>query len=111
MKYFASLVAFCLLVGCSEKTSHKAESKAPSTAMEMGIIEVADGVKMLFDLGSGKTCSITPTFQKEGMVLLEMIVEENGKVVSRPRVLTSFDTGVSIFDGTTSVSFTARKKP
>lgn len=78
---------------------------------DWGVIEVSDGLVTLHELEGGKTCRMTSTFQKDGTVVLAMRIEENGKLVSAPRVQTAFDLPVMISVGDTAVKFTPRKKP
>jgi hypothetical protein len=110
MKYLQLLaaLAFGLLVACSRET--ETPKIVTRKTLDLGVIDVADGKQMIFGLAGGQTCRITPIFQKDGNVLLDMAVEENGKVVSRPRIRTPFDMPVAISDGVISVSLTARKK-
>jgi hypothetical protein len=90
MKYRTSLVGLALVAlifaGCS-KHPPEAGSANPNVK-DFGVVEVTNGVQSRFEMGGGKVCFLTPTLQQDGSLMLAMTVEESGKVVSRPRVVT-----------------------
>src|ERR1035438_4183272 len=103
MKNYTSLVvlaSFTLaLAGCSKHSSDAAAANPKD--LNLGIIEISDGIQSRHDLGDGKICIVTPTVQKDGSVVLAVQYEESGKLLAspRPRVQTVFGRPASFFDG------------
>ena len=111
MKYFTWLTALALIfasVGCS-KHSEKAVATLP-VVQDLGVIKVSDGVPSRHDLGNDKVCIIDPSIQKDGTVMLDMRIEESGKILSRPRVQTTPGQPVEISVGNIEVKFTPSLK-
>jgi hypothetical protein len=113
MKHFTSLVvlaSFALaLAGCSK---HSSDAAANSKDLNLGVIEVSDGIQSRHDLGDGRVCIITPTIQKDGSVVLDARFEEAGKLLAspRPRVQTVSGRPASFFYGNISFELTPHIK-
>ena len=113
MKYHSSFLALALVVlmpvallfsGCSK---HSAEaSSAQPNVKDFGVVELTNGVQGRYEMGGGKVCFLTPTVQPDGGLMLAMTVEESGKVVSKPRVLTRSGVAFSIAVGDIGISMT-----
>ena len=76
--------------------------------LNLGVIEVSDGVQSRHDLGDGKACIITPTIHNDSIVVLEAEFEESGKLLALPkqRVQTVSGRPATFFDGTISFELT-----
>jgi hypothetical protein len=85
MKKHLTIIAIALfafgLIGCSKQSQHKAED--PSKVYNLGVVEESDGVQTTHDLGDGMVCVITPSLQKDGSMMLNMSLEESGKVLEK----------------------------
>lgn len=97
-----------LLTGCSKEPA-PVVLKDPEV-LAWGIVDLTNGVSVKRELGTGRICTITPTALSDGQILCSMVVEKDGKVISRPRVQTSSGVPVSISDGVVVVEFTPRVK-
>ncbi len=70
------------LLGCSKQSQQKVDKvETPSKTYNLGMVEVSDGVQITHDLGDGKVCVITPALQKDGSMMLNMSLEESGKIL------------------------------
>ena len=80
--------------------------------LNLGVIEVSDGIQSRHDLGDGKACIITPTIQNDSIVVLEAQFEESGKLLALPkqRVQTVSGRPATFFDGTISFELTPHIK-
>jgi hypothetical protein len=103
MKKYISLVALTSFTlafsGCSK---HSSDSVAANTKdLNLGVIEVSDGIESRHDLGDGRVCIVTPTIQKDSVVVLEVRFEESGKLLAspKPRVQTISGRPAIFFDG------------
>jgi hypothetical protein len=86
------------LAGCSTHSSDAAAANLKN--LNLGVVEISDGIPSRHDLGDGKICIITPTIQKDGSVVLDARFEESGKLLApRPRVQTVSGRPASFFDG------------
>jgi hypothetical protein len=106
MKYFTTFITLTLVaasIGCS-KHSPEAVS-APPKLQNLGIVEISDGVASRLNMGNGKVCIINPSIQKDSTVLLDMRIEESGKILSKPRVQTTLGQSVAISVGDIGVEF------
>ena len=112
MKNHTSLIALTLLTlafaGCS-KHSPDAAAALPKIT-DLGVVEVSDGILTRHDLGGGRVCIITPNVQKDGSVLLSMSIEEAGKVLLSPKVLTKSDQHAQITIGDIGIGVTPHIK-
>jgi hypothetical protein len=71
---FASLML--ALAGCSK---HSSFTMPPSKNYNLGTIEVSGGKSVRYDLGDGKTCTVTPILLADGSAqLTTLIVEAKG---------------------------------
>jgi hypothetical protein len=73
-------------------------------------VEVSDGISSRHDLGDGRVCIIKPTILKGGSVLLEMRIEESGKLLASPRAQTKSDQPVLFSVGDVGVKLTPHIK-
>jgi hypothetical protein len=104
------LASFALaLAGCSK---HSSEAAANPKDLNLGVIEVSDGIQSRHDLGDGKVCIITPTIQNGDGVVLDVQFEESGKLLAspRPRVQTVSGRPATFFDGNISFELTPHIK-
>jgi hypothetical protein len=113
MKKYLTLIAITLfafgLIGCSKQAQGKAA--APSKVYDLGVVEISDGIQTKHDLGDGRVCAITPALQKDGSMILNMRLEESGRLVTKFRV--QFDkstTGFTMRDGDFSIAMKPRIK-
>lgn len=114
MKKYLTLIVVALfalgLTGCSKQSQHKAE--APSKVYNLGVVEVSDGIQTKHDLGDGRVCVVTPAFQKDGSIILNMMLEESGKFVTKFRAqYDSSTTGFTMRVGDFSIAMNPRAKP
>jgi hypothetical protein len=97
MKIHLTLIAVALfafgLIGCSKQPQSKAVTALKS--YDLGVVDVSDGIQTTKDLGDGRVCVITPALQKDGSMILNMTLEESGKVLEKFR--TQFDKHTSGF--------------
>ena len=112
MKYHTSLIALASLAlvfaGCSK---HSAAAAAPHPKIQnLGVVEVSDGIQSRHDLGGGRVCIVSPTIQKDGTILLAMRIEEAGKLLVAPRVITKPDEAFEFSAGDIGVGFTPHIK-
>ena len=118
MKYYTSLIILALLVsslaGCSK---HSAGAASPnSKVMDLGIIEVSDGIPIYQDLGGSRACIITPTVFKNGSVKLSIAIQETnsaGVVVTlaRPSVQNMPGSPAYVSVGDVAIRVTSKIKP
>lgn len=112
MKYRTPLIGLTLVAfvfaGCSKH--------APDTAaihpkvLNLGVVEVSDGIQSQHDLGGGRVCFVTPTVQKNGSLLLALRIEEAGKLLAASRVITKSDRAFEVSVGDIGVGFTPHIK-
>jgi hypothetical protein len=103
MKHLIPLAALALtLAGCSTPPPDTVTGAKPGV-LDLGVIEVSDGVQSRHDLGGGRICVITPDVQEDGEMVLSMSVEEAGKVLVRPRVQTRSGVPFQFFVGDVTV--------
>jgi len=114
MKYRTHLTTFALftslLQGCSK---HSSDAPAANQKdLNLGVIEVSDGIQSRHDLGDGKVCILTPTIQKNGGVVIDVRFEEAGKLLAspRPRVQTISGRPASFMYGNISFELTPHIK-
>jgi hypothetical protein len=73
MKNNTPLIIAALLIslftGCS-----KHSQSANSIPVNLGVVEVSDGVPSIHDIGDGKVCIVVPTIQKDGSVKIDITV-------------------------------------
>lgn len=105
MKYRTPLIALALLAlavaGCSKHSPDAAV--APPKVQDFGVVEVSDGVIIHRDLGDGRVCSIKPTVNKDGSVLLAMTIEvikwpDTNQILAKMKVVTFPDRAVEFTD-------------
>jgi len=112
MKNLTSLIALALLAltftGCSRHSSDAATTRPK--VYDLGVVEVSDGIQSRHDLGGGKVCIITPTIQKDGIVLLSISVEESGKLVQQMRAKTRSDIAFQMSVGDLSIGMNPHVK-
>ncbi len=110
MKIFKPLIILAFLTlasaGCSKHSSGPVEA-AP---IDLGVVEVSNGVQTQRDLGGGRVCLITPTIHSDGSIMLEMKIEESGKTTAWPRALAVSGKPVTVSAGTFSFSLTPTAK-
>jgi hypothetical protein len=74
MKNSTPLIIAALLVslftGCS-----KHSQPANPIPVNLGVVEVSDGVPSIHNIGDGKVCIVVPTIQKDGSVKIDITVE------------------------------------
>jgi hypothetical protein len=97
-----------LLIGCS-KHSSVAVTALPKV-YNLGVVEVSDGIVSRHDLGDGRVWIVTPAIQKDGSLLIALRIEQDGKLLSAPRVSTKSDQGFEIMVGDVGVGFTPHLK-
>jgi hypothetical protein len=114
MKNHISLVVLAsvtlILDSCSKHSS--ITTPASTKDLDLGVVEVSDGIPSRHDLGDGKVCIVTPTIQKENTVVLEVQFEKSGKLLSSPkqRVQTVPGRPATFFDGDISFEITPHIK-
>jgi hypothetical protein len=113
MKIHLTLIAIGLfafgLIGCSKQPQGKAV--AALKTYDLGVVDVSDGIQTTNDLGDGRVCVITPALQKDGSMILNMKLEESGKVLEKFRA--QFDkhtTGFTMRVGHFSIAMNPRIK-
>lgn len=111
MKKYLTLMAVTVfafgLIGCSKQAQGKAT--APSKVYDLGVVEISDGIQTKHDLGDGTVCVITPALQKDGTMILNMRLEESGRLLTKCRA--HFDkgtTGFTMRDGDFSITMKPR---
>ena len=108
MKHHPPLIALAALAltfaGCSKPAPAAAAPhfKVPN----LGVVEVSDGIQSRHDLGGGRICLVTPTVQKDGTLLLALRIEEAGRLLSAPSVVTKSDRAFEVSAGEVGVGFT-----
>jgi len=107
MKILLTLLAVALLafglIGCSKQPQSKAAVALKN--YDLGLVDVSDGIHTMHDLGDGRVCVIAPVLQKDGSMILNMKLEESGKVLEEFR--TQFDkpcSGFTIGNGGFSIT-------
>ena len=69
---------------------------------DLGTIEFTDGVPLTVNLDQGRTCTMTPTVQPDGNLLVSMVIQEpnsltgESETLTAPRVITRPGQTVSI---------------
>jgi hypothetical protein len=96
------------LVGCSKHSSGTATNPGVS---DLGVVEVSDGVQIQRDLVGGRVCTITPAIQKDGSVLLNLKITQDGKLLAAPRIQTAPDRAAIVAVGDISIGLTPHIKP
>lgn len=108
MQSFTSLIALAVLAltfaGCSKDSPDTVAARPKVHAL--GVVEVSDGVKTRHDLGGGRVCIVTPAIQKDGSVLLAMSIEQDGKVLAKPRAQTGSGVPFEISVGDVGIGMT-----
>jgi hypothetical protein len=103
MKKHLALVVLASLAfafaGCSKHSSVTVVTVTKD--LNPGVFEVSDGIPSRRDLGDGRACIITPSIQKDGIVILETQFEESGKLLGLPkqRVQTVSGRPATFYDG------------
>ncbi len=112
MKNRTSLIILASLIlalaGCSK---HSSDTTANQNILDLGVVEVSDGVQIQRDLGGGRVCSITPAIQKDGSVLLSLKIMQDGKLLASPRIQTSSDRAAVMTIGDIRIGVTPHIKP
>jgi len=112
MKTRTSLVVLAslafALVGCSK---HTAATKAAQNTWNVGVVEVSDGVQIQRDLSGGRVCTIIPAVQKDGSVLMNLTLTQNGKLLTKARIQTGSDREAVMTVGDISIDVTPHIKP
>jgi hypothetical protein len=93
-----------VLMSCAKQPANTFETS--KTQADLGVIEVIDGRKAIYDLGSGRTCAIVPSVSTNGTVVLDMTVERNGETVLKPKIQTTSGVAVSFQTGGTTFTLT-----
>jgi len=110
MKCPTSLAALALVglifAGCSKHSPEASGARPNPNVKDFGVVEVTNGVQSRYEMGGGRVCFLTPTLQKDGSLLLSMTVEESGKVLSRPRVVTQSGMAFQISVGDIGIGMT-----
>ena len=108
MKNRTSLIAVTLLAlvvaGCSKHSPDTAG--AHPKVQDLGVVEVSNGIQTRHDLGGGRVCIVTPAIQKDGSVLVAMSIEQDGKVLAKPRALTGSGVPFNISVGDIGIGMT-----
>lgn len=113
MKIHLTLIAVGLfafgVIGCSKQPQGK--SVAALKTYDLGVVDVSDGIQTTNDLGDGRVCVITPAFQKDGGIKLNMRLEESGRLLDKFQAqFTGHCTGITMRDGDFSISISPRVK-
>ena len=96
------------LAGCSK---HSSDTTANQKVWKLGVVEVSDGVQIERDLGGGRVCTIMPTIQKDGSVLMSLKLTQDGKLLASPRIQTGSDREAVMTMGDVSIDVTPHIKP
>ena len=80
-----------IAIGCSKKS----ESPVLQT-VDIGVVELNNGVQNRVDLKNGTVCIITPRTIAGGHFMLDMQIEKSGALVASPRAEATPDQPVSI---------------
>lgn len=106
--FFSVFAAITLtLTGCSR---HPSATAAHPGVSDLGVVEVSDGVQIQRDLGGGRTCTIMPTVQKDGAVLLNFKIMQDGKLLASPKIQTAPDRAAVITIGDIGIGVTPHIK-
>jgi len=97
-----------VITGCS-KQSPEATAAQPRIH-DLGVVNLTNGIMTQHDLGGGRVCIVTPTVQADGTLLLAMRIEEDGKLLSAPRVITKPDQACEISVGDIGIGLTPHIK-
>ncbi len=101
-----ALAAF-LLAGCSRHSSQPAAAKS----VNLGIVELSDGVASRHDLGGGSVCVLTARAMDATTIELIAVLEQSGeKAASSRRAPTILNQPLVISLGGTTVQVTPRMK-
>lgn len=105
MRYYTSLLALALaLAGCSKPPQNA--TSVSTKFLDLGVVEISDGVQSRHDIGGGKVCIVTPSIQKDSTIILSMSIEESGKVLLKPRVQTGSGVPFQIAIGDLGIGMT-----
>jgi type II secretory pathway component HofQ len=97
--------AFTLaLTSCSKHSDSGSGSHAKQS--DLGIVQVSNGEKTRHVLKNGQICTILPTVSADGTILLDMFVERDGQVISRPRIQTKSGIPAAIESGEVNIAIT-----
>jgi len=110
MKHITPLLALLFLIFTSCSKHSPIATTANQKIQNLGVVEVSDGVQSTHDLEGGRVCIVTPTIQKDGNLLLALRIEEAGKLLASPRVITKSDKPFEILVGNVGVGFTPHIK-
>jgi hypothetical protein len=112
MKNCTSLVILAsltlALAGCSKHSSGTTDNQKD---WKLGVVEVSDGVQIQRDLGGGRVCTIMPTIQKDGSVLMSLKLTQAGKLLASPRIQIGSDQKAVMTMGDISIDVTPHIKP
>jgi hypothetical protein len=104
----SSLIALTLLAfsfaGCSKHPS--AAAAAHPKIQDLGVVEVSDGITTRHELSGGRVCFVTPAIQMDESVLLTMSIEQDGKVLAKPRAQTGSGVPFQISVGDVGIGMT-----
>src|ERR1700747_3087021 len=105
MKIRTPLVVLVIALAFAGGTKHSPGAAAGNPkSLNLGVIEISNGLPSRHDLGDGKVCIVTPTIQKDDSIVLDVRFEESGKLLAspRPRVQTVSGRPAAFFDGNIS---------
>lgn len=88
MSFITLALLLCLLAGCSKHSS----SSADPSVLDLGIVEISDGVPIRHVLNDGRVCVINPTLAKDGNVNLSITVLETNSAGIRTRSVLNVET-------------------
>jgi hypothetical protein len=112
MKHRTSLVLATLLIsllgGCSKQSPTATQQNPKGVAL--GVVDVSDGVESRHDIGDGRVCKIMPAVQKDGSLLLNLKIEEGGRLLAPLKVQTLSDRPVEVSLGEIGFSLTPHIK-
>ena len=85
---------------------------AAEKAYDLGVVDVSDAIQTTHDLGGGRVCVITPALQQDGSMILNMQLEESGRVLERFRAeIDKHTTGFKMKAGHFTIAINPRVKP
>jgi hypothetical protein len=90
------------LTSCSKHSTVVQQSKQT----DLGVVQVSNGETTKHDLGDGQICTMTPTVFTNGTILLDMKVERDGQLLSKPRIQTTSGVAVAFEIGEVNFALT-----
>lgn len=111
MKTYTSLIVFALLsLALTSCSKHSSGTAANPNDWDLGVVEVSDGVQIQRDLGGGRACTIMPAIQKDGSVLMNLKIMQDGRLLASPRIQTGSDRPAVMTIGDISIDVTPHIK-